>query len=134
MLRQEPKYESYKDSGEVWLGKVPTDWEVKPFAVLFEVSCEKNGKNIVGSMLSVSGYRGIEQKKYESEAQIRENKDLAEYRVVRINQLIVNTMWLNHTGIGVSELEGHVSPAYRAYEIDQSLLPRYAHYLSYGRK
>lgn len=129
MLGEKPKYEQYQSVGLPWLVEVPAEWDVKPFAGLFEMSREKNGKSIVGSMLSVSGYRGIEQKRYENETQVREDKDLADYRVVRPNQLVVNTMWLNHTGLGVSELEGHVSPAYRSYNIDQSLVPRYAHYL-----
>ncbi|QEE34997.1 restriction endonuclease subunit S [Octadecabacter sp. SW4] len=129
MLDGQPRYDSYKESGVPWLGGVPMHWEIKPLAGLFAVSREKNGKNIVGSMLSVSGYRGIEEKKYESEGQIREDKDLADYRVVRPSQLVVNTMWLNHTGLGVSEIEGHVSPAYRAYNIHPSLIPRYAHHL-----
>ncbi|MCY4218952.1 MAG: restriction endonuclease subunit S [Gammaproteobacteria bacterium] len=28
MLRQEPKYESYKDSGVPWIGTIPTDWKL----------------------------------------------------------------------------------------------------------
>lgn len=54
-----PKYENYKDAGVTWLGKVPTHWDVLPFKALFKVSLEKNGENIVGDMLSVSGYREL---------------------------------------------------------------------------
>ena len=38
-------------------------------------------------------------------------------------------MWLNYAGLGVSSLEGHVSPAYRAYWIDESLNKRFIHHL-----
>lgn len=129
MLEQAENYDAYKPSGEDWLGKVPAQWQIKPLSSLFQVSREKNGDAIVGSMLSVSGYRGIERKRYENDGQVRDDADLADYRVVRTGQLVVNTMWLNHAGLGVSDIEGHVSPAYRAYDIDSSVLPKYAHHL-----
>ena len=103
-----------KPSGVEWLGDIPSHWEVLPFLALFNVSDERNNKSIVGEMLSISGYRGVETKKYESESQKRTAKQLEDYRVVRENQLAVNTMWLNHKGLGVSSLQGHMSPAYRA--------------------
>ena len=128
-MQEFPKYDSYKDSGVEWLGEVPTHWDISPFKAHFQMSLEKNGKNIVGEMLSVSGYRGIEVKHYEYEEQKRSEKDLVDYRVVRKGQLVVNTMWLNYAGLGVSEHQGHVSPAYRAYWMSDRLFGRYVHYL-----
>jgi type I restriction enzyme S subunit len=80
-------------------------------------------------MLSISGYRGVEQKHYEDENRRRTAAELETYRVVRPGQLAVNTMWLNYGGLGVSELTGHVSPAYRAYWISSSFEKRYLHHL-----
>lgn len=124
-----PRYDSYKDSGADWLGAIPMNWTVLPFKALFQMSAEKNGKTIIGEMLSVSGYRGIEVKRYEHEEQKRLAKDLVDYRVVRKGELVVNTMWLNYAGLGVSGHEGHVSPAYRSYRISNQLHGRYVHYL-----
>jgi len=124
-----PRYAKYKDIGVKWIGEIPTHWKVLPFKALFQMSNEKNGKNVVGEMLSVSGYRGVEVKPYEYEEQKRTKKDLEEYRVVRAGQLAVNTMWLNYAGLGVSEIEGHMSPAYRAYWMSEDLHKRYIHYL-----
>lgn len=124
-----PKYNSYKDSGIEWLGEVPAHWEIYPFQGLFEMSGEKNEKQIVGEMLSISGFRGVETKRYESESQKRTAEQLADYRVVRRGQLAVNTMWLNYAGLGVSDLEGHMSPAYRAYNISSKYNQRFAHHL-----
>lgn len=123
------QYESYKPSDEPWIGDIPSHWEILPFKALFTMSNEKNDKNIVGEMLSVSGYRGIEVKQYEFEEQKRTRKELRDYRVVRQGQLVVNTMWLNYAGLGVSSHEGYVSPAYRSYWFDSRLRPQYAHYL-----
>lgn len=123
------RYETYKPMGLAWLENVPDHWEVFPFKGLFRMSDEKNGKSVVGQMLSVSGLRGIEIKQYEFEEQKRSEFELRDYRVVRPGQLVVNTMWLNYAGLGVSEYEGHVSPAYRSYWFDSRLRPRYVHYL-----
>ena len=128
-MMQFQKYENYVDSEIQWLGDIPSHWAILPFKAMFEISNEKNGTNIVGEMLSVSGYRGIEVKNYQFEEQKRLDKDLVDYRVVRKGQLVVNTMWLNYAGLGVSELEGHVSPAYRAYNMSDQLHKRFTHYL-----
>jgi type I restriction enzyme S subunit len=116
-------------SGDGWLGEIPNHWEVKPFRYIFSESHETNGDTPVGQMLSVSGYRGVEIKRYSSEALVRPDEMLQNYRVVRSGQLVVNTMWLNYAGLGVSEYTGHVSPAYRAYEISPDVNGRYIHHL-----
>lgn len=124
-------YSHYRDSGINWLGQVPVNWRVKSFRYLFRESSEKITDQIVGPMLSVSGYRGIEIKIYDDDNRRRLEEELIGYRIVRPGQLVVNTMWLNYAGLGVSAFEGHVSPAYRSYDfVDAAELhDRYAHYL-----
>jgi restriction endonuclease S subunit len=125
-----PVYPSYKDSGVEWLGAIPSDWQVKKFRHTFLESDEKIEGEVVGPMLSVSGYRGIEVKDYDDENRRRSDEDLIGYRIVRPGQLVVNTMWLNYAGLGVSAHEGHVSPAYRAYRFaDESADRGFIHYL-----
>ena len=80
-------------------------------------------------MLSVSGYRGIEIKEYDDENRKRSEEDLIGYRIVKPGQLVVNTMWLNYAGLGVSVHEGYVSPAYRAYWIADGFVKKYVHHL-----
>jgi type I restriction enzyme S subunit len=118
-----------KDSGVEWIGEVPAHWEVKRLKDYSAQSKEKNGLNPVGEMLSVSGYRGIEVKVYENEIQMRTKEELADYRVVHPGQLVVNTMWLNYRGIGVSQHRGYVSPAYRAYHLNHTIVGPFLHYL-----
>ena len=124
-----PKYSEYKDSGVEWLGEVPSHWKFQKFRYLFQESGEKIDGEIVGEMLSVSGYRGIEVKEYEDENRKRTDAELVGYRIVRLGQLVVNTMWLNYAGLGVSSHKGYVSPAYRSYWIDGSLNKRFIHHL-----
>jgi len=123
------RYSAYKASGVEWLGEVPEGWKLGKFRHLFKESAEKIEAEVVGVMLSVSGYRGIEIKEYDDENRKRTDEDLEGYRIVRPGQLVVNTMWLNYAGLGVSAHEGHVSPAYRSYDFRGGLELRYAHHL-----
>lgn len=124
-----PAYSAYKHSSVEWLGDIPSHWNIKKFRYVFEESPEKITDEVVGDMLSVSGYRGIEVKQYDDEGRRRTDEELFGYRVVRSGQLVVNTMWLNYAGLGVSEHEGHVSPAYRSYWIDPAMDKRFIHHL-----
>ena len=120
---------SFVSTAKEWLPRPPEHWAVIPFRHAFAASDERNGGEPVGEMLSVSGYRGVVVKDYEFEEQRRTFDELRDYRVVRPGQLAVNTMWLNYTGLGVSEHLGHVSPAYRAYDISDGLDGRFVHHL-----
>ncbi|KPQ27407.1 MAG: type I restriction enzyme, S subunit [Marinobacter excellens HL-55] len=124
-----PEYSDYKDSGVEWLGIIPRHWRIDKFRYVFTESDEKIEGNVVGEMLSVSGYRGIEVKNYDDENKRRTEEELQGYRVVRPGQLVVNTMWLNYAGLGVSDYEGHVSPAYRSYWIAIDVDLRFIHHL-----
>lgn len=108
---------------------IPEDWGVERLRFLFTESKERNGKSPVGEMLSVSEYRGVVPREYDNEEQKRNDDELENYRVVRPGQLAVNSMWLNHLGLGVSEHTGHVSPAYNVYNISDRLDRRLVHHL-----
>lgn len=124
-----PEYPECKHSGFEWLGKIPSHWRPDKFRYVFVESGEKIDKEVVGEMLSVSGYRGIEVKTYDDENKRRTNDELQGYRIVRPGQLVVNTMWLNYAGLGVSDHKGHVSPAYRSYWIAIDVDLRFIHHL-----
>lgn len=124
-----PRYLSYKAESADWLGDIPNHWDVCKFRHVFTESSEKIDGTIVGVMLSVSGYRGVEIKEYDDENRRRLDEDLIGYRIVRPGQLVVNTMWLNYAGLGVSEHEGYVSPAYRSYDIAEGFNKRFIHHM-----
>jgi type I restriction enzyme, S subunit len=133
-LKLTKKYETYpeyKDSGVEWLGKIPKDWKFKKLKSFFSLSNERVADNPdVTTILSVSGYRGVEIRKNTEtfDGQMpSENVDM--YRVVRKDQLVANTMWLNFTGLGVSKYEGYVSPAYRSYNISKEMVPEFVNHL-----
>ena len=124
-----PSYPQLTAAAADWLGNLPSHWRLDRFRYVFRESDERNGHRIVGDMLAISGYRGVEVKQYESDELKRSEEDLAKYRVVRVGQLAVNTMWLNYCGLGVSKVEGHMSPDYKAYWIRAGFNHDYLNYL-----
>ena len=57
-LQTLPQYETYKDSGIEWLGKIPEHWSVKRFKFLLN---EINDRSDSGGevLLSLSKYKGV---------------------------------------------------------------------------
>ena len=51
------------------------------------------------------------------------------YWKVRPDHVVVNPMWLVGGSVGVSDVAGAVSPAYRVYKVNPGVHPRYIHHL-----
>lgn len=109
----------------------PKSWPMDRFGALFTESAERNGSSPKGIALSVSEYHGVIPRD-DSDGQ-RASADVSAYRVLHPGELAVNYMWLNRGGLGVSDLLGYISPAYKVYRIDPSVDPRFAHYLLRSR-
>ncbi len=129
VIRGLDKAAPLRASGVDWIGQIPAHWKLVRIKDIGRESKTRNGNTPVGDMLSVSGYRGIEIKDYDHEHQKRTVEELRDYRVVKPGQLVVNTMWLNYRGLGVSAHVGYVSPAYRVYTINDEIFGAYLHHL-----
>lgn len=117
------RYSEYKDSGEQWLGEIPSHWEMRKAKYLWE---ETDARSESGSeqLLSVSQYDGVKPSEEESRSE-----SLDGYKIVKKDELVINIMlaWLG--GLGVSSYEGLVSPAYCVYKLFDKQNPKYLHYL-----
>ncbi|MCS6547184.1 restriction endonuclease subunit S [Curtobacterium flaccumfaciens pv. flaccumfaciens] len=109
------------------LSGIPEHWGRTKFGYDFTESTERNRDGTPGPLLSISEYRGVELNT-RTEGQ-QASLDVSKYRVVRPGQLAANMMWLNHGGLGVSCLDGHISPDYKAFWISDRFEPRYVHHL-----
>lgn len=119
-----------KDSGIEWIGKVPEHWEVKRMKSIFT---ERKEVSVSGleDLLSVSEYYGVARRKdkitsddeFESRAE-----SLIGYKICKANDLVINIMLAWKTGLGVSDYDGIVSPAYAVYKGKQ-IESHYYHYL-----
>ena len=133
------RYREYKDSGAQWLGKIPKHWDVIKAKYLWNevFSFSENGsENLLSvevfsfsengseNLLSVSQYEGVTQAKNESRSE-----SLKGYKKVAKDNLVINIMLAWMGGLGVSEYNGIVSPAYCVYRLKKAANPKFMHYL-----
>ena len=103
----------FRDSGIPWLGKIPAHWEVERARWLFR---ERDERTSTGEeeLLTVSHLTGVTPR-----AEKDVNMFLAEtmegYKMVSAGDLVINTLWAWMGAMGVSPVDGIVSPAYNVY-------------------
>ena len=118
-----------KDSGVEWIGMIPKHWELQRFKSIF-TECKSVTETGQEDLLSVSEYYGVarridkmEDGKYESRAD-----SLVGYKVCKKDDLVINIMLAWKRGLGFSDFDGIVSPAYAVYR-GKDIAPHYFHYL-----
>lgn len=118
-----------KDSGVEWIGMIPEHWEVKRMKSIF-TECKAVTETGEEDLLSVSEYYGVarrvdkmEDGEYESRAE-----SLIDYKICKKGDLVINIMLAWKGGLGFSDYDGIVSPAYAVYRA-KGIVPHYFHYL-----
>ena len=116
-------YDTYKDSGISWLGQIPSHWKVRRTKNLWQEVKEisADGKE---QLLSVSQYEGITKNQEGSRSE-----SLVGYKIVKQNNLVINIMLAWMGGLGVSQYNGLVSPAYCVYNLCDKFNAEYYHFL-----
>ena len=103
-----------RDSGIPWLGKIPAHWETERARWLFR---ERDERSQTGreDLLTVSHLTGVTLRA-EKEVNMFEAATTEGYKVCRIGDLVINTLWAWMGAMGVAPVDGIVSPAYNVYE------------------
>ena len=124
------RYPEYKDSGEEWLGEIPSDWELQRIKYLFR---EVNDRSTTGDedLLSVSQYTGVTKRSnsFAEGEDITTAATLEGYKRVKQGDLVSNIMLAWNGSLGFSALNGITSPAYGVYRSSGKTNARFLHYL-----
>ncbi|MGY5148887.1 MAG: restriction endonuclease subunit S [Candidatus Nitrosopumilus sp. bin_68KS] len=113
-----------------WLGNIPENWELTKFRKVIKKKNLRNQFGLETNMLSVSQSLGIIKKEYDSDTQIKDIVDTLRCFIVEPSDLVVNVMWLQFRGIGISFTTGIVSPDYHVYQINSKIIrPKFFNYL-----
>ncbi len=120
-------YDSYKDSGVKWLGQIPSHWDTGKMREFFS---ERKQLSQDGSetLLSVSEYSGITPSVNDSGENFSRSASLIGYKKCKSSDLIINIMLAWKRGLGISDYDGIVSPAYCVF-VTHNINPHYANYL-----
>lgn len=119
-----------KDSGNKWIGEIPETWGVERIKTIFSERTElsEDGSE---TLLSVSEYYGVANRaeKIDDGEYVSRAESLVGYKKCFKGDLVSNIMLAWKGSMGITELDGIVSPAYCVYEPSKSVFPRYYHYL-----
>ena len=123
-------YDSYKDSGVKWLGKVPRHWEILPGKAVFSENKVKNDNNTEKFVLSLS-YGRITPKKDLTEGLVPEN--YSAYQIVEPGYIIIRCTDLQNDKVslrtGFVKNHGIISGAYLGLKTKSCFLSQYMHLL-----
>lgn len=107
------KYSEYKDSGQQWLGMVPSHWSILPGKAIFSENRTKNKDNQESYVLSLS-YGKIIPKKDINEGLVPDN--YSGYQIVKPGYIIVRCTDLQNDKVslrtGLVQHDGIISGAY----------------------
>lgn len=104
-----------KESGVTWVGKIPAAWEMKTIKQLMIERVEKNKELEVNTILSLSAKDGVTLYNSENHSGNKPREDLSDYKIVRENDIVVNSMNILSGSVGLSAYTGVVSPVYYIY-------------------
>jgi type I restriction enzyme S subunit len=117
-----------KNSGVDWIGEIPAHWEVKRAKYLFNEVDERSAAG-TEELLSVSHMTGVTPRS-EKNVSMFMAEDYSGSKLCRHGDLVINIMWAWMGAIGVSPLEGIVSPSYGVFrEKKETFHPEYLEYL-----
>ena len=114
-----------KPSEVEWIGEIPVHWEVVRNKFIFQQIRDISYPNL--PLLSI-GIKGIIPKSQTDQKDVS-SVDKSLYKRVKIGDIAFNVMTVWKGGIGMSDYEGIVSPAYQVCRSVTKLVPKYFHYL-----
>ena len=105
-------YPAYKPSGVEWLGDVPAHWDVRRLGSLLRERGETNDDGGVTEVLSVLRNRGVIPYSQKGNIGNKKSEDITRYKIVRPNDIVMNSMNVIIGSVGLSRYAGCLSPVY----------------------
>lgn len=112
-----------RDSGIPWLGEIPAHWETERARWLFRERDLRSGSG-EEELLTVSHLTGVTRRS-EKDVNMFEAETTEGYKICLSGDLVINTLWAWMGAMGVSPVDGIVSPAYNVYEPGVRFHPSY---------
>lgn len=104
-----------KDSGVEWIGKIPVDWEIKPFKYILKERNKKNTPVRTEERLSLSIDKGITLYAEKTTNLDRFKDDVSLYKIAFEGDFVMNSMNMIVGAFDISPYYGCVSPAYYTF-------------------
>ena len=102
------------DSDISWIGEIPAHWRTKRARWLFSER-RQHSESGEEELLTVSHLTGVTPRS-EKDVYMFEAKTRKGYKICLEGDLVINTLWAWMGAMGISPVDGIVSPAYHVYE------------------
>ena len=128
---QFPRYESYKDSGVAWLGKVPSHWKLTTGRTCLSEQCNKNIGNKEKTVLSLSYGKIVIKPEDKLHGLVPESFET--YQIITPGNIIIRSTDLQNDKVslrvGLVKDKGIITSAYLCLNVKHELNPRFTYYL-----
>lgn len=123
-------YDSYKDSGVDWLGKIPSDWDLQPAFKYIKENKTKNTGLLENTVLSLSYGKIIIKPEEKLTGLVPESFET--YQIVEPNDIIIRCTDLQNDKVslrtGLVENRGIITSAYLGLKVFQNYNSKFLHY------
>ncbi len=126
MIADLKPYAEYKESGAPWFGDVPSHWNVGRLGAVFAERGETNERKEVTEVLSLLKDIGVIPYAEKGRIGNKKSDDIGRYKIVRPDDLVLNSMNVIIGSVGASRYTGCLSPVYYVLRRrDKENLPRF---------
>lgn len=101
-----------KDSGILWIGDIPKEWDVKPIKALLEERKENNNPIKTDRILSLTNAKGVIPYNEKGAIGNKSKEDIRGYKLAYPDDIVLNSMNVIIGSVGLSKYFGAVSPVY----------------------
>lgn len=119
-----------KETNILWLGQIPSDWELKKIKYVLQERIEKNNPIQTSYILSLTAKQGVIPYDEKEGGGNKPKEDLSAYRLAYPGDIVMNSMNILSGSVGLSHYFGCVSPVYymlRPYDANDDV--RYYNYI-----
>src|SRR5690554_3609077 len=101
-----------KDSGVVWIGEVPSEWDIIKIKHPLKERKEKNYPKKTDNILSLLKDRGVIPYDEKGDIGNKSKDNIEDYKLAYPNDIVLNSMNIIIGSVGLSRYFGAVSPVY----------------------
>lgn len=117
------------DGNIEWLGKIPTNWIVQPLKRVINERNELNKSEKETFLLSLTIQDGIIPYSEKNGGGNKAKEDISKYKIVKKNDIVINSMNVVVGASGISKYDGLVSPVYYVFSETNKSCGRFYNYL-----
>lgn len=115
-VKKVKRYSQYKNSRIQWLGEIPNHWIMLNGKYVFTIINDRSEKG-EEELLSVSEHYGVRPRSI-SNVSMFMAESYKGYKLCKVGDLVINSLWAWSRGLGFSDYSGIVSTAYSVYRPD----------------